>query len=194
MSPSNVSAAQQPQRITVWDPLVRILHWLLVLAIALAWLSTIIFGWADVHDPAGYVALTAVVIRIVWGFVGSRYARFREFVQPAHRVKQYWRELLSHRERHYIGHNPLGGWMIVALLLVALLTGFTGWLFNTDMFWGFYWLSLLHEILAWTLLGLIVLHVGGVVFTSLRQRENLVRAMWTGCKQAPQHQQAQRPH
>ena len=84
-----------------------------------------------------------------------------------------------------LGHNPLGGWMVMALLSMAAAAGLSGWLSVTDRFWGVEWVQELHEILANTLFLLVGLHVAGVVFTSLRHRENLVHAMVTGRKQAP---------
>lgn len=186
MSSNNAASPTPPQRIKVWDVLVRTLHWLLVAAVALSWLSTVFFGWTDVHRPAGYVALAIVLLRTVWGFTGSHYARFREFIRPLRMVRQYAHELLGRREPRYIGHNPLGGWMILALLGTVMFTCVTGWLFTTDTFWGIRWVKILHEASAWLLLGLTALHVGGVLVTSILHRENLVAAMITGRKTSPQ--------
>jgi cytochrome b len=85
-------------------------------------------------------------------------------------------------EARHLGHNPLGGWMIVALLATVAGASVTGWLYTLDAFWGMAWLEWTHRALAWSLVGLIVLHVGGVIFSSLRHRENLVAAMFTGRK------------
>lgn len=166
----------------VWDGLVRLLHWTLVAAVATAWLSTLGLGFVRWHEPAGYVALATVAIRLVWGFTGSRFAKFSEFVCGAGSVLRYVRQLRANKEPRYIGHNPLGGWMVVALLACVASLGLTGWLYTTDAFWGEAWLDRLHYVLAWTLLGLIALHLTGVMFTSVRHRENLVPAMFTGRK------------
>ena len=123
-----------------------------------------------------------VGLRLVWGFVGGRYARFTQFVRPWQPTWRYLRGVIAGHAPRYIGHNPLGGWMVVALMSCLGLLGFTGWLYTTDTFWGYGWLANLHWGLAWALLALVALHVSGVVFTSVKHRENLVRAMLTGNK------------
>lgn len=170
--------------VKVWDGLVRLLHWLLVLSVAMAWVSTLGFGWVKTHEPAGYVALAVVVTRLIWGFAGNRHARFARFVCRPRAVRDYALQLAAGKEPRYIGHNPLGGWMVMALLAVVAALGFTGWLYTTDAFWGTAWLDQLHAALAWGLLVLIAGHLGGVLFTSLRHRENLVSAMVSGRKPA----------
>ncbi|HSW03500.1 cytochrome b/b6 domain-containing protein [Aquabacterium sp.] len=167
----------------VWDRLVRVLHWVLVLAVAGGWLSTFWLGFT--HQPVGYLALAAVLLRVVWGCTGSRYARFTQFLRSPRMTLAYLGLLLRHREPRYLGHNPLGGWMIVALMGCVIGLAVTGWLYTTDWFWGDELVDQLHQALAWTLLGLAALHVLGVVFTSWRHRENLVRAMVDGRKRGP---------
>ncbi len=171
--------------IKVWDRTVRLLHWVLVAAVAVAWTSTLGLGFVKTHEPAGYIALAVVAIRVIWGFCGSHYARFSQFVRGGADVLHYACELRATRERRYIGHNPLGGWMVLLLLGVIASLGLTGWLYTTDAFWGMAWLDRLHQALAWVLLGLAALHLVGVAFTSLRHRENLVAAMVSGRKPAP---------
>lgn len=170
-------------RVHVWDRAVRLLHWTLVGAVALAALGLVaLFG---VHQPAGYVALAAVLVRGVWGAVGSHYARFAQFVRGPRAALRYARAVAVGREPRFIGHNPLGGWMVVALMLCIVALAVTGWLYTTDMFWGDETVERVHRALAWTLLGLVVAHVAGVLFTGCRHRENLVAAMWGGAKRAP---------
>jgi cytochrome b len=162
---------------------VRCLHWALVLSVIAAWASTEWFvGW---HQGAGYVALGVVVLRLLWGVVGSRHARFTQFVRSPRDTLSYARLLWRHREPRYVGHNPLGGWMVLALLACVAGLCVTGWLYTTDRFWGDEVVDRLHQALAWALLGLALLHVAGVVFTSFRHRENLVRAMLDGLKDRP---------
>ena len=167
----------------VWDLPLRLLHWALVAVVATVWLSTV--GFFRAHEPAGYAALGIVVVRLAWGFAGSRYARFSQFVRAPGSTLDYAARLRAGREPRYLGHNPLGGWMALALLGCVAGLGMTGWLYTTDLFWGMAWLDQLHGALAWLLLALAGLHVAGVAFTSWRHRENLARAMVTGNKAPP---------
>ena len=169
--------------VNVWDRAVRCLHWALVLAVAGAWITTERWVWA--HQAVGYVALGVMLLRLLWGFSGSRYARFAQFVRGPRTTWRYLLQLRARREPRYIGHNPLGGWMVLALLLCVLALGLTGWLYTTDWFWGDALVDALHHELAWALLVLAVMHVVGVLFTSLRHHENLLRAMCSGVKRAP---------
>ena len=169
--------------VRVWDPLVRALHWGLVAAIALAWFA----GEENLraHEWAGWAALAIVAVRIGWGFAGSRYARFAQFVRAPREVAPYAGAVFTKTEPRYLGHNPLGGWMVLVLLATVALTSLSGWLYTTDMFWGLAWLERLHTASAWALLVLAALHVAGVIFTGVRHAENLVAGMLTGRKRAP---------
>ncbi|MES2510857.1 MAG: cytochrome b/b6 domain-containing protein [Pseudomonadota bacterium] len=177
-------AATAGNTVKVWDGLVRLLHWLLVLSVAVAWISTLGWGLLKAHEPAGYVALAVVALRLLWGFTGSRHARFAQFVRAPQTVHGYALKLKSGTEPRYVGHNPLGGWMVVLLLAVVAALGITGWLYTTDYFWGMAWLDQLHGALAWALLALIAGHLGGVLVTSIRHDENLVKSMVSGRKPA----------
>jgi len=170
----------------VWDPLIRLLHWTLVIAIATAWLSTLHLGFGWTHEPAGYVALGVITVRLIWGFLGGRHARFTQFVRGPSHVLRYARLMRHRQEPRHIGHNPLGGWMAIALLMGVASVGITGWLQTTDRYWGSEILENVHHQLAWALVALIAMHVIGVIATSLRHRENLVRSMFTGRKDAAQ--------
>ncbi|MEP7099250.1 MAG: cytochrome b/b6 domain-containing protein [Burkholderiales bacterium] len=170
-------------KVRVWDRAVRVLHWTLVSSIGLSALGLVALG--GVHQPAGYVALAAVLLRIVWGLRGSRYARFAQFVRGPRAALRYARAVVVGREPRFIGHNPLGGWMVVALMLCVIGLALTGWLYTSDAFFGDEIVETVHRALAWTLLGLVVAHVAGVLFTGLRHRENLVAAMFSGAKRAP---------
>jgi cytochrome b len=161
----------------VWDPLVRAAHWSLVATIAAAW-----FTREALHEWLGYIALGIVALRVVWGIMGSRYARFRQFVRGPAATLAYARAFVARAEPRYLGHNPLGGWMIVVLLATVALTCASGWLSTTDRFWGIEWVQDTHEFLADALVALACFHVAGVVYTSLRHRENLPGAMVTGRK------------
>jgi cytochrome b len=171
----------------VWDPLVRIAHWTLVAGVLGAWITAEMDGKAAeaVHEWLGYLVLAVLALRLPWGWIGTRYARFSQFVRRPGETLAYVKAVAAGTEPRHIGHNPLGGWMIVALVVAAAAAAASGWLFVTDRFWGEEWLEETHEVLANTLLALVALHVAGVVFSSLRHRENLVRAMFTGRKRAP---------
>ncbi len=172
-----------PQFIRVWDPLVRIGHWTLVIAVTVSYITR--DGGGRVHDYSGYLALAIVVLRIVWGFTGPTFARFSQFMRGPRVTLGYARDVLAHKEEHMPGHNPLGGWMIIALLFTVAATGATGWLYTTNKFWGEEWLEELHSILGHLILPLVALHVAGVIFTSWRQKENLAAAMFHGWKKKP---------
>ncbi|MHB1140383.1 MAG: cytochrome b/b6 domain-containing protein [Sulfuricaulis sp.] len=113
-----------PASVKVWDPLVRIFHWSLVAAFAIAWLTG--DEESRLHELTGYAVIGLVLVRIVWGFIGTRYARFSDFVHRPSTVLAYAREMLIAKPRHYLGHNPLGGMMILALLVSLLAAGATG--------------------------------------------------------------------
>lgn len=164
----------------VWDSLVRLVHWGMVASVAVAWLVT----EGRIHDAAGYVLLALIALRILWGFVGPSNARFASFVTTPRTVLEYAKQLGAGHEPRHIGHNPLGGWMIVALLATGLAASVSGWLYTTDAFWGLAWVERIHVFFAYLLLVLAVAHVVGVIFTSIRQRENLIAAMLHGRKRA----------
>ncbi|MEQ1775363.1 MAG: cytochrome b/b6 domain-containing protein [Burkholderiales bacterium] len=166
--------------VRVWDLLVRIGHWSLVIGIVAAW-----FTRGKWHEWLGYAVLGIVVLRIVWGLIargGSRYARFTQFLRSPAGTLQYTKQILSYCEPRYLGHNPLGGWMIVALLITIIGVCATGWLYTTERFWGIEWVEELHEGLTNFLIALVGLHIGGVIFSSWRHGENLVAAMINGRK------------
>jgi len=169
-------------QLRVWDPVVRISHWLLVLTVVTSWLTRHRPGpW---HEWLGYASLAVVAVRVGWGFVGSPRARFRDFLRAPGDTARYARDVLNRQEPRHVGHNPLGGWMIVALLVTVLLVAITGWMYTTDRFWGLEWVEDLHGTLTDILIALVALHIGGVVYSSVRHRENLVAAMFHGRKRA----------
>lgn len=182
-----------PSTVHVWDAPTRLFHWTLVFLVALAWLT----GEAEgsmfvVHKLAGYGVAVLLVFRIIWGFAGSRHARFADFIRPWREVVAHARGVLSLRPARTLGHNPFGGWMTLLLLLVLAAQVGTGLFASDDGLGGplagalssgaAHAIAELHEGLSGALLGLIALHVVGVLVESLLTRDNLVRAMITGRK------------
>jgi cytochrome b len=174
----------QASEVKVWDPLVRVFHWTLVAGIGLEWLTSEgARGW---HEAIGYAALALVAVRLVWGVTGTRYARFAQFVRAPGAVARYASQVAQGRAPRFLGHNPLGGAMVVALLLAVLGTGVSGWLIGDPTGGSREALEELHETMAGGMLVLVGLHAAGVVLTGIGHGENLVRAMLTGRKRAPQ--------
>jgi len=114
----------QKSSIAVWDPLVRIFHWSLVLTFIIAYATS--EGGGEVHEISGYIVLALICVRVVWGFMGTEYARFRQFIYAPQQVLEYARSLRAGNPKHYLGHNPLGGWMVVALLLMLFVVTLSG--------------------------------------------------------------------
>lgn len=212
MTEANAHPTFQPDAgtkrvVRVWDPLIRVFHWSIVAAFAVAWLSAEELD--TVHEVAGYVVAGLVAFRLIWGLVGSRYARFSQFLKGPRAVMSYLGDMARGKERRYLGHNPAGAAMIVALLVTLSGTALTGWLMaepdrlallpdmpqivapaRADDDGGAESgaedvLEEVHETLANLMLLLVALHVGGVVLASFRHHENLARAMVTGDKRAP---------
>jgi cytochrome b len=171
-----------PATVTVWDPFIRVFHWSLVLLFAVAFLTGDEIEW--MHLWAGYAIAALVALRIVWGFIGSRHARFSDFVKGPSTVLKYLKPSTRLEAPRYVGHNPAGGAMIVLLIVMLIGISITGYLMTTDAFWGSKLLEEVHEAFAYITLGLVALHVLGVVVASLEHGANLVRAMITGRKRS----------
>jgi len=182
--------------IKVWDPLVRIFHWSLVLAFFTAYLTEDDF--LTLHTYAGYTVLGLILFRIIWGIIGSRHARFSNFVTSPGLAWQYVKDTLQLNAKRYLGHNPAAGAMIVLLLVSLLLTTLTGiatygavesagplgnWLGNIGEH-GEDLLEEFHEFFANFSIMLVAFHVIGVIVESLVHRENLVKSMLHGYKAA----------
>ena len=111
-------------RVKVWDPLVRVFHWALVAAFGIAYFSEDDF--LLLHSWAGYIVFALLLVRLVWGFLGTRYARFSNFIYSPREIRQFLKQTLRLRAKRYIGHNPAGGAMIVLLIISLLITTITG--------------------------------------------------------------------
>lgn len=167
-------------QLKVWDVFVRSTHWTLVVATVLAYFSH--GGLLTLHRIAGYTVIALVVARVVWGFIGSAYARFANFVPSPVGLMRYLGLLIRHREPRTQGHNPAGGAMIVLLLGMLLAIGGTGWVLDSPAYRDYRPLSALHDGLSDVLMALIAVHIAGVLHASWRHKENLVAAMFTGRK------------
>jgi cytochrome b len=184
------------KEILVWDRATRVFHWFLVVMVVVCWITSEIeddLFWT--HLISGYIVLLLVLFRLVWGVLGGRHARFTDFVRGWSAILGHARGLLRLKPARHVGHNPLGGWMILTLLAMLALTVVTGLFAGDDDEAGPYALlirpdiadalSEVHEALFGVLLFLAALHILGVLADSLLGRENLVRAMWTGSKRVP---------
>ncbi|MCP5162174.1 MAG: cytochrome b/b6 domain-containing protein [Hahellaceae bacterium] len=180
--------------VRVWDPLVRLFHWFLVGAFFLAYLTEDDF--ITIHSWAGYTVLGLLVIRIVWGLIGTRHARFSDFVYSPKNILIFLKDTLALRAKRYLGHNPAGGAMVILLMLSLIATTVSGvvlfgvdegqgplasWVINHENFWA-EMLEEVHEFFANFTLFLVFVHVAGVIVESLIHRENLIGAMFSGNK------------
>lgn len=176
----NAGDVRSPALIKIWDPFVRMFHWALVILVGVALVSGDEFE--RLHIAVGYGIIGLIAARFIWGFLGPRHARFSDFLRPPREALGYLADVVRFRPRRYLGHNPIGGLMIIALLVLLAGLSATGYMMTTDAFWGAKWVEEVHEALASTLIGMIAVHVLGVITTSLMHRENLVKAMVTGWK------------
>ncbi|MFZ1813872.1 MAG: cytochrome b/b6 domain-containing protein [Rhizobiaceae bacterium] len=166
--------------VRVWDPFVRIFHWSLVGLFFFAFATG--DEWDKAHEIAGYAIAGLIGLRVIWGFIGSRHARFGDFVRSPITVLGFIGDTMRLKAKRFIGHNPAGGAMVLALLaMIATICG-TGYMMTTNAFWGVEWVEEVHEASAYATLALVGLHVLGVIVASVEHRENLVRAMVTGWK------------
>lgn len=181
VSETTMADGKQPSAsVRVWDPLVRIFHWSLVGLFAFSFVTG--DEWESAHVKSGYVIAALIAFRLVWGLVGSRHARFSDFVYSPKTVLRYIGDMVRFRAKRYVGHNPAGGMMVLALLAMISVIASTGYMMTTDAYWGVEWVEDVHKASVYLTIGLIVLHVAGVIFASIEHKENLVRSMVTGRK------------
>ena len=180
-----------PDTIKVWDPLVRLFHWSLVLSFFLAFITE--DDWINLHVAAGYAVAMLIGFRLVLGLIGPRYARFTQFIKSPAQVIHYLKKMLQFDVPHYIGHNPAAAAMIISLLISIIIVSITGMAIIAaegqgplagTFFAGFNaeWMEEIHEFFANFTMLLVLLHVAGVFISSMMEGENLVRAMVTGRK------------
>lgn len=181
--------------IRVWDFPTRLFHWLLVILVIISFVTVNIGGNAmQYHEWSGFAILTLLLFRLCWGFVGSRESRFVAFLRPPSAVVRYAANLLRGGSTRYLGHNPLGGWAILAMLLALLVQAGTGLFANDDIVtegplfdWidkaTSDWLTRIHKLNEEVIIALVSIHVVAVLFYFFFKRENLVKPMITGVKQ-----------
>jgi len=166
--------------IKVWDPFIRIFHWSLAISFLLEWL--VAGSFKTFHMYLGYFIGFLVLLRVTWGFIGPKYAKFNNFIYSKEIIINYLKSILTGKSERYIGHNPLGGLNILILLILILSTGLTGWMQTQDIFWGNSLIQGLHSLTGNSIWFFVALHLLGVVFSSILHKENLVKAMITGKK------------
>jgi len=168
--------------VKVWDPLVRVFHWSLVVVFGVAWVTS--EGFDSLHAWVGYISGGLIAGRLLWGLVGPRYARFTNFIKSPGTVIDYLKNMRSRSERRYLGHNPAGGAMIIALIITIGVTVWTGWLLTLPQYMHSNLVRGGHGLITNVLMTLVIVHIVGVIVASMRHKENLAKSMVTGEKRA----------
>ena len=185
--------------VKVWDPFVRIFHWALVLSFIIAYITEEDF--LVIHSFAGYTVLALILLRVIWGLIGTRHARFSDFTYSPKTIKTFIKDTLSFRAKRYLGHNPAGGAMILLMIISLLVTTVTGmavygieeqagplasWFIQKESLWGDIFEET-HEFFANFTALLVFIHVTGVIIESFIHKENLVKSMVDGKKRSDTH-------
>jgi len=197
-NPKYRSASVKPEKkrysIKVWDIPTRLFHWLLVGLVIFSFISGKIgINAMRYHEWSGFAILVLVVFRLMWGFIGGQHSRFSNFVKGPAAVTRYASSLLRKDSKSHIGHNPLGGWSILAMLITILIQVGTGLFANDDILTEgpLYalvskqtsdWLTGLHHLNQKILLVLVLIHIAAAIFYLIAKRENLIKPMITGNK------------
>jgi cytochrome b len=191
--PARAGTLESPRR-RVWDLPVRVCHWLLVLAFIASYVTNRLgVSYFRYHVWSGYTVLVLVAFRLLWGVVGTRHARFRNFVRGPVHTARYAVGWLRGETHYHVGHNPLGAWMVIALLTALFVQAASGLFGNDEIFnvgplYGFVTdetsltLTSLHRHLFYWLLAAAIVHVLAVIAHRLFKNESLVAAMFTGKK------------
>ena len=168
--------------VKVWDWPVRVFHWTLAASVIGAFVTGESEDFERLHQTLGWVAAGLIAFRVVWGLIGTRYARFTEFVRAPQAVWAYVKSLRSDQPQHFVGHNPVGAVAVIVLMGLTALSVYTGWLALADD--AAEWVEEAHDLAANTLITLVLVHVMGVLWSSRTHGENLLKAMLTGRKTA----------
>jgi cytochrome b len=177
---SVVATGKVRQLILVWDVPVRVFHWLLVICFTGAWLSAESERLQMIHYAFGYTSCLLILIRLVWGLIGTRYARFSQFLKSPRAVLGHFMAMLRGHPHHDIGHNPAGGLVMFVLMLLILLIGLTGYLSVKAFSENF--ASEVHEVLSSLAMAIVILHILAAILMSVMERQNLVKSMVSGKK------------
>jgi cytochrome b len=180
------------RRILVWDTPTRVFHWLQVLSFGAAYLTAFSERMRNYHVALGYILLGLLVFRLLWGFIGTRYARFSSFLFNPKEIVAYLLTMAKGKPAHYLGHNPAGSvsvWLLLALGLFICITGVMALQDDASDI-----VVDLHGLATNVMLGVIMLHIIGVLMSSILHRENLVRAMFTGLKSDEKDEGIQRSY
>ncbi len=176
-----MNTSNQKQSILVWDFPVRVFHWLLVVSFAGAWLTSESEAQQMIHYAFGYSACTLVLFRIIWGIVGTRYARFTQFIKGPRETIHHIKALLTGNQHPGLGHNPAGALAMISLMVLILFIGLTGY-WSVKEFLGDL-MGDAHDAIASIAMAIVILHIAAAIIMSFLQKENLVRSMVTGKKQ-----------
>jgi cytochrome b len=190
---ANVVTSGDKVDVPVWDLPTRVFHWLLVAAVLVAWITGELPGPGfAIHKLAGYTIGGALIFRVIWGFIGSPHSRFADFIKPWSDIEAHARALLRMSPPRSVGHNPIGGWIICALMIVLATIVVSGLFSATRRLSGPFAESIpsglahliadVHETAFNILLILVTIHVLGVIVDMALNRENLIGAMWWGRK------------
>jgi len=193
---TRADSERPPRSVRVWDFPTRLFHWLLVIFVIISFVTGNIGGNAiQYHEWSGFTILSLLLFRLVWGFIGSRESRFMTFIRGPSAVVRYATNLLrKNSSTHFLGHNPLGGWSIIAMLWALLVQAATGLFANDDIVtegplfdWvgkaASDWLTRVHKLNQQVIIALVCVHVLAVLFYFFYKRENLVKPMITGVKE-----------
>ena len=177
---THIVTTPSSEKVMVWDIAVRLFHWLMVICFAGAMITQEMESLRLAHVAFGYTMVGLVIFRIIWGFVGTRYARFKSFMPTLARIKSYVASMATAHPQHYLGHNPLGALSILAMLMLTLLTAASGYIVYEDFGGDFF--EEAHEVLANLMLVVVGVHVAGAVFSNLFHRDRSIRSMIDGYK------------
>jgi cytochrome b len=193
-NPTSSDADRSRMTIPVWDLPTRLFHWLLVVLVAVCFVTAKAGGNAmQYHEWSGVMILMLLVFRIIWGVVGSRPSRFADFLKGPTTVRRYALGLLKGNSVPYLGHNPLGGWSVLAMLLAVLLQACLGLFANDDIITEgplYLWVSKstsdsltrIHRLNQYVIMGLAAIHLFAILYYLFVKGENLIKPMFSGVK------------